>query len=87
VRCRLDLQNAHKRRADDVSAGPDANRSVTEVEESRLGNADSAFEWLDKAVADRSNWLVWLKLDPRFGSLRGQPRFDALLRRVGLEHQ
>ncbi|MEO8681898.1 MAG: winged helix-turn-helix domain-containing protein [Vicinamibacterales bacterium] len=50
-----------------------------------LGDAASAFEWLDKAVADRSNWLVWLKLDPRFASLRGQPRFNALLRRVGLE--
>ncbi|MGH9144590.1 MAG: tetratricopeptide repeat protein, partial [Vicinamibacterales bacterium] len=50
-----------------------------------LGDAASAFEWLDKAVADRSNWLVWLKLDPRFASLHGQPRFNALLRRVGLE--
>jgi adenylate cyclase len=50
-----------------------------------LGDAASAFEWLDKAVADRSHWLVWLKLDPRFASLHGQPRFNALLRRVGLE--
>ncbi len=49
-----------------------------------LGDAGSAFEWLDRAVGDRSNWLVWLKLDPRFGNLRGDPRFNALLRRVGL---
>jgi len=41
-------------------------------------------DWLDRAVADRSNWLVWLKLDPRFSGLHGNPRFDALLRRVGL---
>ncbi len=50
-----------------------------------LGDAAAAFEWLDRAVADRSNWLVWLKLDPRFADLHGQPRFDALLRKVGLE--
>ena len=31
-----------------------------------LGNIDQAFRALDQAVADRSNWLVWLKLDPRF---------------------
>jgi TolB-like protein/DNA-binding winged helix-turn-helix (wHTH) protein/Tfp pilus assembly protein PilF len=50
-----------------------------------LGDSASAFEWLDRAVAHRSNWLVWLKLDPRFADLRGQPRFDAILRQVGLE--
>jgi tetratricopeptide (TPR) repeat protein len=50
-----------------------------------LGDTDLAFEWLDRAVADRSNWLVWLKLDPRFAGLHGQPRFNSLLRRVGLE--
>jgi TolB-like protein/DNA-binding winged helix-turn-helix (wHTH) protein/Flp pilus assembly protein TadD len=49
-----------------------------------LGDSAEAFDWLDKAVADRSNWLMWLKLDPRFASLHGQPRFNALVRRVGL---
>lgn len=49
-----------------------------------LGDIDQAFSALDQAVADRSNWLVWLKLDPRFDNLRGDPRFDALVRRVGL---
>jgi TolB-like protein/DNA-binding winged helix-turn-helix (wHTH) protein/Flp pilus assembly protein TadD len=48
-----------------------------------LGDAESAFEWLDRAVADRSNWLVWLKLDPRFAGLHGE-RFDRLVHRVGL---
>lgn len=49
-----------------------------------LGDTASAFDWLDRAVADRSNWLVWLKLDPRFANLHGNPRFDALLARIGL---
>ena len=49
-----------------------------------LGNREAAFAWLDRAVDDRSSWLVWLKLDPRFSSLHGNPRFDALVKRVGL---
>ncbi len=49
-----------------------------------LGNREAALDWVDRAVDDRSNWLVWLKLDPRFANLRGSPRFDALVQRVGL---
>jgi tetratricopeptide (TPR) repeat protein len=49
-----------------------------------LGDRRSALDWLDRAVADRSNWLVWLKLDPRFAGLHGTPRFEALVHRVGL---
>lgn len=49
-----------------------------------LGDAESAAEWLDRAVSDRSNWLVWLKIDQRFKNVRRSPRFDAIVRRVGL---
>ncbi len=51
--------------------------------QAELGDRDQAFTALDQAVADRSNWLGWLKLDPRFENLHGDPRFDALVRRVG----
>ena len=43
-----------------------------------------AFQWLNKAYDERSHWLVWLSLDPRWHGLRGDPRFDQLRRRVGL---
>ena len=49
-----------------------------------LGQPDSAFAWLDRAVRDRSHWLVWLNRDPRWQPLRGDPRYAALVRRVGL---
>ena len=48
-----------------------------------LGDKDHAFDWLDKAYAERSSWMSWLKVDPRLDSLRSDPRFDALVRKVG----
>jgi eukaryotic-like serine/threonine-protein kinase len=49
-----------------------------------LGDRDQAFEWLEKAYSDRSAWLVNLKVDPFFDSVRTDPRYADLLRRVGL---
>ena len=49
------------------------------------GNKDNAFEWLDKAYAERDGEDITLvKCDPCFKNLRGDPRFGALLRRLGL---
>jgi TolB-like protein/Tfp pilus assembly protein PilF len=48
-----------------------------------LGENDRAFEWLEKAYADRNDFLVWLKVDPELDRLRADPRFTDLLRRVG----
>ncbi len=47
-----------------------------------LGEKEEAFRWLDKAFEERSHWLVWLRLDPRWTSLRGDPRFEALIQRM-----
>lgn len=49
-----------------------------------LGDKDLAFEWLEKAYAGRSDHLTQLKTDCMFDSLRSDPRFTDLLRRVGL---
>lgn len=48
-----------------------------------LEDHERAFEWLEKAFSDRNEWLVWLKVDPRFDRLRTDPRFISLLRRIG----
>lgn len=48
-----------------------------------LGERNRALGLLDKGYAERTPWLVWLKLDPRWNSLRSEPRFKDLVRRVG----
>ena len=49
-----------------------------------LGDKDLAQSWLEKAFEERSNWLAWIAADPRYDSLREDPRFRDLVRRVGL---
>ena len=49
-----------------------------------LGDKDEAFRWLEKAVAERSGSVRYLKIEPRLDPLRSDPRFEALLRQVGL---
>jgi hypothetical protein len=51
-----------------------------------LGDKDRAFEWLAKAVDERSPALAQnIKVDPSYNRLRSDPRFTALLRRMNLE--
>ena len=47
------------------------------------GEADRAFEWLDKAVETRDSGLVTLSRYPVLNSLHSDPRWLALLRRLG----
>jgi serine/threonine protein kinase/tetratricopeptide (TPR) repeat protein len=50
----------------------------------KLGDKDQAFAWLDKAAAERAPWLSYTRTDPEFDSLRADPRFAALMSRIGL---
>ncbi|HKD80003.1 MAG TPA: tetratricopeptide repeat protein [Candidatus Angelobacter sp.] len=50
----------------------------------RLGNKEEALKWLELAYADRSSYLANVQIEPRFDFLRPDPRFQELVRRVGL---
>jgi len=49
-----------------------------------LGEKDKAFALLDKAAAEHSTFLVYSKWEPRLDPLRSDPRFQDLLKRIGL---
>jgi serine/threonine protein kinase/tetratricopeptide (TPR) repeat protein len=52
---------------------------------SGLGNRDETLSSLERAFEDRADYLVFLKVDPRFDWLHTDPRFASLLDRVGLQ--
>ena len=50
-----------------------------------LGEADRAFEMLEIAVRKREPWILALRVGPGFDTIRDDPRFADLLRRIGVE--
>jgi len=50
---------------------------------SRAGDADQALQWLEKAYENHAPFLLHLKAAQAFDPLRGDPRFVALLKRIG----
>ena len=45
---------------------------------------ENVLSWLEKAYDESSSWLAWVKVEPRFDWLRGDPGFDSIVRRLGL---
>jgi serine/threonine-protein kinase len=79
----------------------DARRIVAEVEADKLlsdnvhrglalvyaalGENDAAFHWLEKSYEKREESLLNVKVDPKIDGLRSDPRFSALLKKIGVE--
>ena len=61
----------------------DGPYQVAEVYAAR-GEADAAFEWLDRARVERDTGLTGVKTDPSVRPVRGDPRWAAFLNRIGL---
>ncbi|TMQ47851.1 MAG: tetratricopeptide repeat protein [Candidatus Eisenbacteria bacterium] len=50
-----------------------------------LGDVDEAFRWLDFAVDEHATGLMFLRVHPRLDRIRQDPRYRALVRKVGLD--
>jgi tetratricopeptide (TPR) repeat protein len=50
---------------------------------SGIGETELAFEWLEKSYETHEVEMIWLKIEPQFNSLKSDPRFTDLLKRVG----
>ena len=48
------------------------------------GEPEAAFEWLEKAYEERADGLTLLNVEPMVDTLRPDPRFQSLIRRIGL---
>jgi len=70
-------------------AGRDASGSFTTPPDgvayllAALGRRDEALTWLERAVDQRVSRILWLRGDQRVDSLTAEPRFRALLNRIG----
>ena len=49
------------------------------------GDDSEALDWLERAVDEHTPWLPEMKIDPMWDAVRSQPRFIALLKKIGLE--
>ena len=49
------------------------------------GDDSEALDWLERAVEERTPWLPELKVDPNWDRVRSQPRFIAIMKKIGLE--
>jgi serine/threonine protein kinase/tetratricopeptide (TPR) repeat protein len=76
----LKIADEHRR---SVYGGPD-NYELALVH-TALGNKEDAFQSLDKAYEEKNPSMVYIKVEPAFDSLRPDPRFQSLLRRMNLE--
>jgi eukaryotic-like serine/threonine-protein kinase len=46
-----------------------------------VGNVDETFYFLQKAIDEKSHWLLWLGTEPKLDSIRSDPRFEKLYER------
>lgn len=70
---------------DELQALPDARPADLALVHLGMGNHDKALDALERAVDERSSLMILLGVDPIFDPLRGRPRFEKLLTRVGVE--
>ena len=50
-----------------------------------LGEIDESFKWIQRAYEERDGFLLQLKVNPLFEALRSDPRYTALLKKIGLD--
>jgi adenylate cyclase len=48
-----------------------------------VGDLDGTFAWLDKMYEERTPWLIFMNVHPRYDGLRGDPRWHELMRKIG----
>ena len=50
-----------------------------------IGDNEQALKWCEQGLSERSTALIWFRVDPAYDPLRSDPRFHALLAKIGLK--
>jgi hypothetical protein len=50
-----------------------------------MGEREQAIDWLERAYEKRDSYLPFFHVDPRLANLQSDPRFTALMKRIGFE--
>lgn len=50
-----------------------------------IGDKEKALDWVERAIDERRGWAAYLRVHPLADSLRGEPRFDALVKRMAFD--
>jgi hypothetical protein len=53
--------------------------------QSGLGDREQTIRWIERETVDHSEWSILLAIDPWADLVRADPRFAAVIKRVGLE--
>jgi eukaryotic-like serine/threonine-protein kinase len=79
------------RKADAEKAAAEAAKTTAPISSwglayayAALGDKDEALRWVEKGVEERFGFLLWMKDTPGFATLRGDPRFEALVQSMKL---
>jgi TolB-like protein/DNA-binding winged helix-turn-helix (wHTH) protein len=52
-----------------------------------LGDLDAGMSWIEKAYREHSDYLIYLDVDPMADTLRSSPRFQVILKKIGITHK
>ena len=65
------------------SGDPDVQSGGLAIVEAALGENQAALDWLDKAYEARHVLISYSKIHPFLDPLRNEPRFQAMMRKIG----
>ena len=81
------LRKENELRQQHLTQGKYESPLIIALAYARAGANSEALDWLEKAAEERTPWLPELKVDPTWDALRSDPRFIAVLKKIGLENE
>ena len=81
------LEKAHEilRELEELSKHRYVSKCYLASIQAAMGDKDRAFELLESAYKERDADLIWLKTEPKFAVLRSDPRYEMMLKKIGLQ--